>query len=519
VDIIQLTRHPPCSTRSEHRIRQLSRGPWRTAERAGVPINPRACLRRIASQTMQPTFMTPFRVLWRRGQLERACRWTRSELEHRQERRLSALRRFAMERSPFYQRFHRGLEHQPLQALPILTKAVMMESFDNLVTDRTVRLSDAEAFLRENRGGDLFRQRYVVLATSGSTGRRGLFLFDSQEWLTALAMITRPMAWAGLSRGLKKPPRSAMVASTTPWHYSTRISASLSSRLLPALRLDAAEPLSTMVRRLNEWQPEVLAVYPSVLKQLADEQIAGNLQIPLRSVATSAEVLEEETRRRVRQAWGLRVFDTYGATEYAPIAAECAHGRKHLFEDGAIIEVVDDRGRAVPAGARGDRLLLTIFNRRTQPLIRYEISDMVRPLGGECECGRKFRLIESIEGRVEDILYFPHRDGRDERVAAHPNLFHQVLETVPASGWQVQQDDDGLSVSLAGLQDQSVCHALAVSLRQILEGQGAAIGPIRVRAVDVLERGATGKAPLILARKVAAPPLDNRDRRAILRPL
>src|SRR5262249_34776485 len=154
--------------------------------------------------------------------------------------------------------------------------------------------------------------------------------------------------------------------------YSTRISASLASRLLPALRLDASEPLETIVQRLNDWQPEVLAVYPSVLKQLADAQLGGQLHIRPRSVATSAEVLPAETRRRVHDAWGLRVFDTYGATEYAPIAAECAHGRKHLFEDGAVIEVVDDRGRRVPSGRRGARLLLTIFERHTQPLIRYE---------------------------------------------------------------------------------------------------------------------------------------------------
>ena len=109
-------------------------------------------------------------------------------------------------------------------------------------------------------------------------------------------------------------------------------------------------------------------------------------------------------------------------------------------------------------------------------------------------------MIESIEGRVEDVLYFPHRDGRPESVSAHPNLFHQVLETVPAAGWQVQQDEDGLSVSLADLQDPSVCDRLSQSLRQILETQGAAVGPIRVRAVDTLERGPTGKAPLILAR-------------------
>jgi phenylacetate-coenzyme A ligase PaaK-like adenylate-forming protein len=256
-----------------------------------------------------------------------------------------------------------------------------------------------------------------------------------------------------------------------------------------------------MVERLNDWQPEVLTVYPSVLKQLADEQLAGRLRIRLRTIATSAEVLPDDTRRRVQQAWNLRVFDTYGATEYAPIAAECERGNKHLFEDEAIIEVVDERGRTVPAGELGDRLLLTIFNRRTQPLIRYEISDMVRPLDGACPCGRPFRLIESIAGRIEDVLQFPARNGGAEPVSIHPNLFHQLLETVAATGWQVRQDEDGVSVLLTGLRDRSGCDALAESVRKALESQGAQVQVVRINPVDALERGRTGKAPLILARR------------------
>ena len=443
-------------------------------------------------------FLAPIRVLWRRRALERACAWSRAELLRHQQARLTALRRFALERSPFYRRFHHGLDGRPLSELPVLTKALMMEHFNELVTDPAVRLEEADAFLRSNRNDRLFLNRYTVLSTSGSTGRRGIFLFDRDEWLTALSMITRPMAWAGLTGGARKPPRSAMIASTTPWHYSTRISASLASRILPALRLDASESLGTMVARLNEWQPEVLAAYPSVLKQLAEEQIAGRLRLSLRSVATSAEVLSSDTRRRAHEAWGLRVFDTYGATEYAPIAAECAYGRKHLFEDGAIIEIVDERGRAVPPGEAGDRVLLTIFDRRTQPLIRYEISDVIRPLDESCECGRPFRLIESIEGRVEDVLYFPARGTGTDRVAVHPNVFHHLLETVPASGWQVIQSNGSLSILLTGLSDASLAGTLAAAVRRALEGQGAVAPSIHVRPVDALQRGATGKAPLIL---------------------
>jgi phenylacetate-CoA ligase len=448
---------------------------------------------------MRPNSLTPFRVLWKRAVQERSCRWSRAELESRQRESAAALRRFAIERSPFYQRFHRGMEHRPLTDLPILSKATMMENFDDLVTDRAIRLADVEIFLRQTTGGDLFRGRYVALATSGSTGRHGVFLFSVPEWITALAGITRPMAWAGLAGGLRKPPRSAMIASTTSWHYSARVTTSLSSRLLPALRLDAAEPLESLVRQLNGWQPEALAGYPSVLRQLAEEQITGRLRIAPRSVATSAEVLTEETRQRVYQAWGVRIFDTYGATEYAPIAAECAYGKKHLFEDGAIIEIVDERGRAVPSGETGGRLLLTVFRRYTQPLIRYEISDMVRPIAGECPCGRKFQMIESIEGRNQDMLFFPRRDGSGE-LAAHPNLFHGVLDRVPAAGWQVVHDEDGLLIAFVGLRDVSVCDRIADSIRQLLESRGAVVPAVRARAVEELERGATGKAPLILSR-------------------
>jgi phenylacetate-coenzyme A ligase PaaK-like adenylate-forming protein len=123
-------------------------------------------------------FLTPIRVLWRRRALGQACAWSRAELERRQQQRLTTLRRFALEHSRFYQRFHRGLDGRPLTGLPVLTKALMMEHFDELVTDPAVRREEADAFLPSNQNDRLFLNRYTVLSTSGSTGRRGIFLFD-----------------------------------------------------------------------------------------------------------------------------------------------------------------------------------------------------------------------------------------------------------------------------------------------------------------------------------------------------
>lgn len=131
------------------------------------------------------------KVLWLNHQWRRRDGWSRSQLEARQSQSLRRLLEYAHTHSPFYQRFHRGLEGRPLQELPVLTKALMMENFDALVTDRDIHLEDVEAHVASLRGDERFLGRYWVNATSGSTGRRGLFLFDASEWVTILASFAR----------------------------------------------------------------------------------------------------------------------------------------------------------------------------------------------------------------------------------------------------------------------------------------------------------------------------------------
>jgi len=442
---------------------------------------------------MASSLSLQFQVLWKRRALERTCGWSTDQLARHQQTQLAETLRFSRERSPFYTRFHRGMENRPLDNFPILTKSILMENFDDVITDRSVRLSDVDAFLKTDDGSGMFQNRYVALSTSG-----GVFLYSMPEWVECLASVSRPMKWAGVKPNPFRALRSTMLASTTPWHYSAKVGRSLATKMLPTLRLDAGEPVESMVRRLNDWQPAILVAYPSLLRQLADEQTAGRLDIAPRFCATSAEVLTAETRRRVNEAWGIRVFETYGATEYAPIAAECPAGRRHLFEDGAIIENTDAHGKPVPPGELGDRVLLTIFNRRTQPLIRYEISDMLRISSVKCDCGRPSRCLEEIEGRQEDVLYFPARAPREGLVPIHPNVFHRLLETIPAAGWQVIHEDDGISVNLTGVRDESACNDLDKALRRLLEAEGVQVPAIHVKQVPELRRGKTGKAPLIL---------------------
>jgi phenylacetate-CoA ligase len=440
------------------------------------------------------------KVLALRHRLRQRDRWTRGQLEEHQGRALHRLREHAYAHSPFYGRFHRGFTDRPLGELPVLTKEMVMEHFNEFVTDPTVRLADVEAHLAILSGGDeLLGGRYRVASTSGSTGRRGLFLWEADEWATVLTSYNRSFDWAGVGAGLTHRTRMAVVSSTTPWHQSARVGASVHSPWVPTLRLDSGDPLESIVERLNAFQPKVLVAYASMAHLLAEEQLAGRLRISPGFVFASSEVFTEQARRRVEEAWGEKPFEVYAATEPAGIASECEqHRGMHLFEDLVITEVVDENNKPVPPGTYGEKVLVTVLFSRTMPLIRYEMSDSVRPASSpHCPCGRPFALIDGIQGREEDVLRFPARSGG--KVSVQPIVFHRVMDAVPAGGWQVAQGPEGLTVLLSGVRGGFADAALIDSLQRELEAQGAIVPPVKVSRVPDIPRTTVGKAPLIKA--------------------
>lgn len=189
------------------------------------------------------------------------------------------MRAVAYARSPFYQRLHRGLEQHPLNELPILTKSQLIESFDQLVTDRAVRLQDVQRHVAELEGDELFHARYRVARTGGTTGNPGLFLADPEEWAWIIASYARAQEWAGIRVGLTRRVRLAVVSSRVPWHLSARVGVSVDNPFVPVRRFDAMQPPSEIVDGLNLWQPKNLIAYASMAKILADEQLAGRLNL------------------------------------------------------------------------------------------------------------------------------------------------------------------------------------------------------------------------------------------------
>ena len=243
----------------------------------------------------------------------------------------------------------------------------------------------------------------------------------------------------------------------------------------------------------------MLAGYASMMRILADEQLAGRLRIHPHMIIPGSEVLTDETRRRIEAAWGHPPFDGYGATEAGGwLAAETSdHTGLYLYEDNLIFEVVDEQYRPVPPGVYGDKVLITVLTSRTQPLIRYELSDSVRLSTQTSELGWPFARIDGIQGRTEDILHLTAVSGGE--VAVHPITFHHVLDSLPVSGWQVVQEKDGLRVLLSGALNDANDTQIMDAITRNLTAQNVLAPRISVQHVNAIPKNATGKTPLIKA--------------------
>jgi phenylacetate-CoA ligase len=214
-------------------------------------------------------------VLAYQRRLRRRDRWSRPALLAYQNRALRRLQEYAYQKSRFYQDFHAGLSSAPLSALPVLTKQMLMESFDSVVTRPGLRLVDVEDYLATLRSNDLFQGRYFVSATAGTTGRRGVFLWNFREWVQVVASYNRAFDWAGSTAGLTHRVKTAVVSSTNPSHQSARVGASIHSRWVPTLRIDSGDDLDSIITRLNDWQPEMLIAYASMVRLLAEAQLGA----------------------------------------------------------------------------------------------------------------------------------------------------------------------------------------------------------------------------------------------------
>lgn len=389
-----------------------------------------------------------------------------------QAEKAEAAARFAWLHSPFYRRWWAGWDIRRWQQLPAVDKAAMMANFDQFNT-RGVRRAAALAVAlaaEEDRNFAPTLDGLTVGLSSGTSGHRGLFLISAEE----------QAAWAGviLARALHELAAGSIRVAFFLRSYSNLYAAA--GGLFIQLRyLDLMTPLADAAAALNALQPHLVVAPPSLLGMLAAAQSAGRLHIrPLRLLAV-AEVLEPQDRAQIADCFQAPVHQIYQCTE-GLLAVTCPHGSLHLQEDIVAVqcEPLAPPGPLDTAETAPGRVtpIITDLWRRTQPIVRYRLNDVLQLDARPCACGSDWRVLAAIEGRQDDILYFLTDEGK--RRPFFPDTIRRMILLAHdgIADYQAVQEQDGhLRIHLetaAELSFDAVARAVRARVEAVTAGYG-----------------------------------------------
>ncbi len=362
--------------------------------------------------------------------------------------------------------FYSACTARNITTLPIVDKAITLAQFSAFNT-LGVSLEDAtNAALVAERSLDkaaAVETGWTAGLSSGTQGPRGVFLASARERAT----------WAGilvartLDRDLLKdtllrraPLRVAFFLRANSALYTT-----LKSRRIDFRFFDLQRGAFAHVDALTQFEPDVLVAPASVLAWLAGESLAGRAAISPRKIISVAEVLEPDDEHRIRLAFHQPVHQLYQCTE-GFLAYTCAEGALHLNEEFVHIEpewIDESHTRFRP--------VITDFTRRTQMFVRYRLDDILRVRAEPCACGRFTRALAAIDGRLDDVLWFPTTD-HTRLLPLFPDVLRHTFarNANDVADYRIEQQGDTLHLAVTG--NDAVFDAIKLAVDKLAISQG-----------------------------------------------
>lgn len=141
---------------------------------------------------------------------------------------------------------------------------------------------------------------------------------------------------------------------------------------------------------------------------------------PLRDAWMKPTALAEE----IECLWGAPTFSTYSSSEIVTSFCECTVQQGgHAAPDLGIVEVLDRKGRPLPAGETGE-IVVTPLGVEGMPLLRFRTGDIGYLIDEPCACGRKTPRLGPILGRSAQML-------KVKGTTFYPATIFEVLNGIP----------------------------------------------------------------------------------------
>ena len=421
---------------------------------------------------------------WWAPELERA---TRSRLEEIQSEKIAAAAAYLYEDSPFYRRKFDEARLRPadvrsvedLWKVPITRKQEWADD---------VGANPPWGTFSPLSAGDWGRRGFMLFTSSGTTGAPRAFRHTAHDrdlwaWMWARALWAQGVRPGDvLLNGFGYGPFTAFWGA----HYGMNL---LGCPVISGCGV----PTEQRAAYIDAYGPTVLTCTPSYALSLAESMRRMGLDPAASSIRLVVAGGEPgpcipATKRRLERAWGATALDVFGGAEVAmaPLGYQCAldaaRGEApyapHLMEDCYVVEVVDaTTGEPVPEGRPGITVVSNLFS-EAQPILRFEMADLMQLTSASCTCGRTHRrALGGVLAREDDLL-------KVRGIAVYPGAFEAAVRSVPEAGDEfevvIDRREGGVDEVLVRVEagvPESDPRALAVGVASAVQREtGLAVG-------------------------------------------
>ncbi|WP_029034301.1 phenylacetate--CoA ligase family protein [Salinimicrobium terrae] len=320
------------------------------------------------------------------------------------------------ENNSFYKDFFGSREFSSWEEVPVMQK------------------KDLQRPLEERFSKGYNARNSYIGKTSGSSGHPFIFAKDRFCHALSWAEFNDRYQWFGIDLDRSAQARFYGIPLDRFGYYKERIKDRFGFRYrFPIFDL-SDKKMDEFLQEFRKKSFEYINGYTSSIvlfakflkkKNLILKDICPNLRLCI----VTSEMFFEEDKLLLEETFGVPVVNEYGASELGLLAFQNPDEEWILNSETMFVEVLDGKGKAVPAGEEG-RIVITSLYNKAHSFIRYDIGDT----GSLSEnSSLKKPILKKLLGRTNDVAVLP--SGK-----VVPGLtFYYVTKTVIENDGQVKE--------------------------------------------------------------------------------
>ena len=372
-------------------------------------------------------------------------------IKKRQQRKLKKILKYANRHCNYYKNLNiNSKEIYNLERYPFLTKKIIIDNFDDIMSDNRSKMI-----------------KYVS-HTGGSTGEPLELcqgpghddIFQIKLWKRKgykNGDIILALDGAKVDSEAIKNRKYLYIKSKTQLPYGGY---GLSSLYI------TDDNIGEYCNFIKELKPQFIRGYPSFVYRISNYIIKNKIEmnLNLKGIELTSESSYQYQYDVIRKAFNCDIFLQYGHTE------ACVFG--YTFDDSmryyceplyGIVEVINEKGKHVKKGETGEVVVTTLHN-YLMPLIRYKTGDYAEY--GGVDDGKV--VLNKVLGRTQDYIY----DRNNNKVLLTALIFAQHFDALgKIERWQIEQYKSGM-VTLRIKKNKDYKKSSEMEIKQLFDKVG-----------------------------------------------